>query len=35
MTVSPDDGEWYVVELMCLHAVRRLPVLDHAAPPNT
>ncbi|MEQ4724307.1 MULTISPECIES: CBS domain-containing protein [unclassified Nonomuraea] len=29
VTVSPDDGEWYAVELMRLHSVRRLPVLDH------
>ncbi|WP_127933613.1 CBS domain-containing protein [Nonomuraea polychroma] len=32
ITVSPDDGEWYAVELMRLHAVRRLPVLDHGGP---
>ncbi|TMR13281.1 CBS domain-containing protein [Nonomuraea turkmeniaca] len=29
VTVAPDDGEWYAVELMRLHTVRRLPVLDH------
>ncbi|WP_030925857.1 CBS domain-containing protein [Streptosporangium amethystogenes] len=32
VTVSLDDGEWYAVELMCLHAVRRLPVLDGERP---
>ncbi|WP_431920884.1 CBS domain-containing protein [Nonomuraea jabiensis] len=32
VTVSSDDGEWYAVELMRLHAVRRLPVLDGGRP---
>ncbi|TMR88913.1 CBS domain-containing protein [Nonomuraea basaltis] len=32
VTVAPDDGEWYAVELMRLHAVRRLPVLDRGRP---
>ncbi|MGI5288963.1 CBS domain-containing protein [Nonomuraea polychroma] len=32
VTVSADDGEWYAVELMRLHTVRRLPVLDQERP---
>ncbi|WP_327582585.1 CBS domain-containing protein [Nonomuraea sp. NBC_00507] len=32
VTVSADDGEWYAVELMRLHAIRRLPVLDNDRP---
>jgi len=32
VTVSPDDGEWYAVELMRLNAVRRLPVVDNERP---
>ncbi|WP_188197591.1 CBS domain-containing protein [Nonomuraea sp. SYSU D8015] len=32
ITVSPDDAEWYAVELMRMHTVRRLPVLDHGRP---